>query len=217
MSRDSDDRRRRPRAGLTRQQILDAAIEFVDEHGLAALSTRKLGAKLGVEGMTLYHYVPNKAALLDGMVERILDRSLRDLPVAPDTPWPDAVRGMAHGLRMALLEHPAMLPVIATRPVATPAAVRILEDGLALLRAQSTALGRAMDILNAVAMFVIGHTLAQVADTPGHEDAVTAQPPTIDPDQFPNFAEAIRTGAGLDFDTRFTTVLEILLDGFATA
>jgi hypothetical protein len=46
--------------------------------------------------------------------------------------------------------------------------------------------------------------------------ATPAQPPAVDPDQFPNFAEAIRTGAGLDFDSRFTTVLEILLAGFAT-
>jgi TetR/AcrR family tetracycline transcriptional repressor len=74
-----------------------------------------------------------------------------------------------------------------------------------------------MDILNAVTMFVIGHTLAEAADTPGHEDAMTAQPPAVDPDEFPNFAEAIRTGAGLDFDSRFTTVLEILLAGFAAA
>jgi TetR/AcrR family transcriptional regulator, tetracycline repressor protein len=216
MPRDPADRRSRPRAGLTRQQILDAAIEFVDEHGLAALSTRKLGAKLGVEGMTLYHYVPSKAALLDGMVERMLDRSLRGLPTTPDTPWPDAVRAMAHGLHAALLEHPAMLPLIATRPVATPAAIQILEDGLAQLRAQGVALARAMDILNAVTMFVIGHTLAEAADTPGHEDAATAPAPVVDPEQFPNFAEAIRTGAGLDFDSRFTSVLDILLAGFAT-
>jgi AcrR family transcriptional regulator len=215
MPGDRADRPSRRRAGLTCQRILDAAIEFVDEHGLAALSTRKLGAKLGVEGMTLYYYVPNKAALLDGMVERMLDRSLQSSSIAPDTPWPDAVRAMAHGLRAALLEHPAMLPLIATRPVATPAAVQILEDGLALLRAQGITLGRAMDILNAVMMFVIGHTLAEAADTPGHEDAVTPQPPAVDPDQFPNFAEAIQTGAGLDFDTRFTTVLNILLAGFS--
>src|ERR1700722_9043987 len=143
MPRNSAARRSRPRTGLTRQLILDAAIEFVDEHGLAALSTRKLGAKLGVEGMTLYYYVPSKAALLDGMVERMLDRSLRGLPNAPEAPWPDAVRAMAHGLHAALLEHPAMLPVIATRPVATPAAVQILEDGLSLLRAQGIELARA--------------------------------------------------------------------------
>jgi Tetracyclin repressor-like, C-terminal domain len=69
-----------------------------------------------------------------------------------------------------------MLPLIATRPVATPAAVQILEDGLALLRAQGISLARAMDILNAVMMFVIGHTLAEAADTP---DTRTRSPPSL--------------------------------------
>ena len=81
-----------PRPGLSRDKILDAAIAFVDEHGLTALSTRKLGAALGVEGMTLYYYVPNKAALLDGMAERLLQRSLGDLLPDPGTPWPEAMR-----------------------------------------------------------------------------------------------------------------------------
>lgn len=215
MAGDPADRRRRPRAGLTREQILDAAIAFVDEHGLAALSTRKLGATLGVEGMTLYHYVPSKAALLDGMVERMLDQSLTRSSIAPDMRWPDAVRAMAEAFHATLLEHPAMLPLIATRPVASPAALRILEDGLALLRAQGVPLGRAMDILNAVMMFVVGHTLAEAADTPGHEDAGASEPPPVDPAQFPNFAQAIQTGAGLDFDTRFATVVDILIAGFA--
>ncbi|MER6893289.1 TetR family transcriptional regulator, partial [Amycolatopsis sp. NPDC000740] len=66
------DRRARPRAGLTRERVVDAALAFVDEHGIAALSMRKLGAELGVEAMTLYHYVPNKEALLDALIDRLV-------------------------------------------------------------------------------------------------------------------------------------------------
>ena len=58
--------RRRP---LDRRTILEAAVRFVDSEGLDALSMRKLGAELGVEAMSLYNHVPNKGALLDGMVE----------------------------------------------------------------------------------------------------------------------------------------------------
>src|ERR1700733_10707474 len=110
----------KPRAGLSREKILDAGIAFVDEHGIAALSTRRLGAALGVEGMTLYYYVPNKAALLDGMVERLLQRSVGDLLPDPGTPWPEAMRQTARTLHAILREHPAMLTVIATRPASTP-------------------------------------------------------------------------------------------------
>ncbi|WP_225732465.1 MULTISPECIES: TetR/AcrR family transcriptional regulator C-terminal domain-containing protein [unclassified Nocardia] len=208
------DRRARPRAGLTREKILDAAIEFVDAHGLTALSTRKLGAAMGVDGMSLYHYVPNKAALLDGMVERLLEQSLADLLPAPGTPWPEAVSAMAHGFRATLLRHPAALGIIATRPVNSPGAFRILESGLAVLCDQGVELGRAMDILNAVMMFVIGHTLAEAGATPGHEQDESA-PAEADPDAYPLLAAALTTGAGLDFETRFTATVDILVRGFA--
>jgi AcrR family transcriptional regulator len=208
------DRRARPRAGLTREKVLDAAIAFVDTHGLAALSTRKLGAALGVEGMTLYHYVPTKAALLDGMVERVLEQAAGELAPAPGQPWPDAVRGVATRYRDVLLAHPGVLGVVATRPVNSPAAFRIVEAGLAALTSQGVPLARAMDTLNAVMMFVVGHTLAEAGQTPGHEGTEPG-PPVLDPVAYPNFAAAVSTGAGLDFTTRFQRTLDILIDGYA--
>jgi AcrR family transcriptional regulator len=225
----------------------------VDEHGLAALSTRKLGAALGVEGMTLYHYVPTKAALLDGMVERVLDRAAGDLTAelsaglsadlaagltadraagltpAGGPPWPATVRAVATRFRDVLLAHPGLLGVVATRPVNSPGAFRILEAGLAVMTGQSVPLARAMDTLNSVMTFVVGHTLAEAGQTPGHEDTQNnqntrdardteeAEPPGPDPAEYPNFAEAVRTGAGLDFTSRFQRTLDILIDGWAAA
>src|SRR5919106_4499638 len=61
--------KRRP---LSRRRILETAVRFVDREGLEALSMRKLGSELGVEAMSLYNHVPNKSALLDGMVEVLL-------------------------------------------------------------------------------------------------------------------------------------------------
>jgi TetR/AcrR family transcriptional regulator, tetracycline repressor protein len=214
------DRRSRPRAGLTREKILDAAIAFVDERGLAALSTRKLGAELGVEGMTLYHYVPSKAALLDGMVERILEASTGDLLLDREQPWTEAVRRHGRQLYRTLRAHPGVLGVLATRPVTSPGALRILESALSILHEQGVPLGRAMDILNSVTVFVIGHSLAEVGDTPAHEadeaDAA-AGPGPLDPAEFPCFSEVLATGAGLDFGARFELTLDILVDGFAAA
>ncbi len=48
------------RAPLSRQQVLRAALEYVDEHGLEALSMHKLGAALGVKAMSLYKHVADK-------------------------------------------------------------------------------------------------------------------------------------------------------------
>jgi TetR/AcrR family tetracycline transcriptional repressor len=209
------DRRARPRAGLTREKVLDAAIAFVDERGLAALSTRKLGAALGVEGMTLYHYVPTKAALLDGMVERVLEQAAGELVPAAGQPWPDAVRAVATRFRDVLLAHPGLLGVVATRPVNSPEAFRILESGLAIMTGQGVPLAQAMDTINSVMTFVVGHTLAEAGQTPGHEDTHDpADTETPDPAAYPNLAEAVRTGAGLDFTRRFHRTLDILIEGY---
>jgi AcrR family transcriptional regulator len=168
--------------------------------------------------MTLYYYLPSKAALLDGMVERLLDEVRDDLLPAAGTRWQEAVRQMGRVLRATLLAHPGMLTVLATRPVNTPGAFALLESGLAVLRGQGVPLGRAMDIVNTVSTFVIGHTLAEAGRTPGHEgtepDTAALAP---DPADYPNFAEALATGAGLDFEARFGQVLDILIAGFAAA
>ena len=75
------------RAGLSRGLVLDAAVALVDSDGLDRLSMRRLGAALGVEAMTLYHYVPNKAALLDGLVEWVLQHSATASDLAGGLSW----------------------------------------------------------------------------------------------------------------------------------
>src|SRR5690348_15505571 len=106
------------RAGLSRSQILDAALAIVDRDGLKALTMRGLGAALGVEAMTVYHYVPTKDALVDGLVERIFTTAAG--PEGHPGDWRSRLRAYAESLRTTLLKHPGLLPVIA-RPAVTPA------------------------------------------------------------------------------------------------
>jgi AcrR family transcriptional regulator len=54
---------------LSRRRVLEEAVRFTDREGLEALTMRRLGSELGVEAMSLYNHIPNKSALLDGMVE----------------------------------------------------------------------------------------------------------------------------------------------------
>ncbi|WP_030230902.1 TetR/AcrR family transcriptional regulator C-terminal domain-containing protein [Streptomyces sp. NRRL S-350] len=210
-------RRPRPRTGLTREKVIDAALAYVDEHGLAALSNRKLGAALGVEGMTLYYYVPSKAALLDGMVERLLELSAGDLFAEPSGPWTEVVREFAVELRRLLLDHPAMLTVLATRPAATPSALGLLERGVTVLHEDGVPLGDALDVLNSVVRWTIGHTLGEVGETPHHEgtEPQPEQFTALDRDTYPHLARAFATGEGLDSEKCFHRTLRILLAGYA--
>ncbi|MEV4512371.1 TetR/AcrR family transcriptional regulator [Dactylosporangium sp. NPDC049525] len=212
------DRRSGAKAGLSRERVLDGALEYLDAYGLPALSMRKLGTHLGVEAMSLYRHVPNKAALLDGLVDRVMELAFAGLQDPAPGSWVPWVRRFAHGLRAALRAHPGVLPLAATRPVNSPEALQLSERWLGSMRAAGLPLGRAMDVINVVATFTIGHTLAEVGQTPGHEGTepdLDQHAGDLDPEQFPNLLEVITTRAGLDFDTRFTEAIDILLAGYA--
>src|ERR687897_673164 len=102
--------KRRP---LSRRRILEAAVRFVDREGLEALSMRKLGSELGVEAMSLYNHVPNKDALLDGMVEVLLG----ELEVPSErAAWEERVKEAYRGFRRLAHEHPNVFPLLVNRP-----------------------------------------------------------------------------------------------------
>lgn len=89
------------RSGLDRRRILGAAVEFIDERGLRALTMRRLGDRLGVEAMALYRYVPGREDLLDGIVETVIDELYGDPDVylEPRDGWHDYLQRLAHGVR----------------------------------------------------------------------------------------------------------------------
>src|SRR5262245_42295186 len=141
---------RRPgsRVGLDREQVLDAALELVDAEGLSALSMRRLGARLGVEAMTVYHHVPNKDALLDGLVERVLRDAAGEPPSTGS--WAELLRGYADRLRTALLRHPAVLPLAVSRAAVSLESLRVVERVLTALRAADFPLGTALHLVNSL-------------------------------------------------------------------
>src|SRR5512138_2007399 len=112
---------------LSRERVCKEALALVDEEGLEALSMRRLGARLGVEAMSLYHHVRDKADLLDALHAAVLG----DLqPVAAPgggEDWRVLLGGLARALRGALLRHPNVVVLFATRPVTAPEAMSTLE------------------------------------------------------------------------------------------
>ena len=133
----------------------------MDSDGLDGLSMRKLGAALDVEAMTLYHYLPSKAALLDGLVEWVLEHATT-APAADGLPWDETLRRYAETLRATLLGHPGVLPLFFTRPAVTPQTLKAVERGLRVLSDAGFALPRAADMINALNIFVVGHAMAEV-------------------------------------------------------
>lgn len=144
---------------LTRQQVLDEALRLIDEEGLEACSMRKLGARLGVEAMSLYNHVENKRALLDGVVESLVLQA--PLPDRADVTSREELWAFAHSMRAGLRAHPRVLPLIAASPLRTPGALLILDRLLDTIHRAGATGVKSIYALQVIVGYVIGHTLVQ--------------------------------------------------------
>jgi len=147
--------------------VLTKALELVDAEGLEALTMRRLGQELGRDPMSLYRYAENRAALLDGVSELVLNQ-LRIHPEDPD--WKAQLRRIAHNLRTLALQHPNVVPLLVTRPLSTPlglrplGTLRPLEQILSLLVAAGFQPADALHVYRAYYGFLYGHILNELQE-----------------------------------------------------
>ena len=159
------------RTPLDRRRILGAAIQFIDAHGLGALTMRRLGASLGVEAMALYRYVPGRDQLLDGVVESVIDELYGDPDVHLEAShgWQDYLQRLAHGVRRIALAHPEVFPLVATRPPAAPwvrpplRSLRWVESFLTAMTSSGFSEDAAVAAYRAYSSFLLGHLLLEVS------------------------------------------------------
>ena len=116
------------RTALTREQILTAAVAIIDADGVEALTMRRLGQALGRDPMAIYRHAADKDALLDGVVEHVAAELIT--PREPDRngggDWEAQLRRIAHTFRRVALAHPNVVPLLLTRPLSGPLALRPL-------------------------------------------------------------------------------------------
>ncbi|WP_173401042.1 TetR/AcrR family transcriptional regulator C-terminal domain-containing protein [Arthrobacter sp. H41] len=151
---------------MSRDLVLAAALELVDDEGLNALSMRRLGHKLGKDPMALYRYAANRDALLDGLTELVLGQ----LNIPPVADWQDQLRRTAHDFRDLALRHPHVVPLLVTRPLSTPlglrppGALRPLEQLMALLTKAGFDSTGALHVYRAYYGFLLGHILNELEE-----------------------------------------------------
>ena len=216
------------RKPLSEERILTTAVEYLDEHGLPALTMRRLGESLGVEAMSLYRYVPGREALLDGVVTAIIDEMHADEEVLdePRDGWQDFLQRMAHGVRRVALRHPKAFPLVASRPAEAPwlrPPLRSLEwvqtflDGLAREGFDDKT---AVAAYRAFTSFLLGHLLLEVATLGADVGPLDVLEEETEPEgkelrEFPTVAR-LRTFLSEDHAAaEFEESLEALLDRIA--
>ncbi len=113
-------------AQISREAVLSAALALADTEGLEAVTMHAVARRLQVTPMALYRHVDDKNALLDGLVERLLT----EYPVPLDgQSWEQRLLTLATGIRDTARRHPAVFPLLLTRPAVTPAA-RVVRDAV---------------------------------------------------------------------------------------
>src|ERR1700679_3035886 len=148
---------RRPQ--IDRAAVIDAAMQLADGSGLEAVTMHAV-AQRRVTPMALFRHVDGKQALLDGMVERLLT----GYPLPPaDAPWPDRLTGMAEAMRSTAKQHPAVFPLLLTRPAATPAARTVRDYVQAALREAGLTADDAARAERLISTAVLGFAASEAA------------------------------------------------------
>jgi AcrR family transcriptional regulator len=201
----------KPRQPLSRERIVETAIALVDAEGLDALTMRRLGADLGVDPMAVYYYVPNKAALLDAVVEAVM----AEIDLGADDPSAAPVERLvraAQAYAAVLVRHRNALPLLLVRGPATPEALAPLEVMVGILRSGGVPPQQAVAGVHVLTAAVRGYAaiIANETTDPGRRDA-EALVALASPEQFPHLSEAAAqprqdTQAAFEFGLRAIAV-----------
>lgn len=113
---------RRSRAELSRERILNVALDLIDAGGLNTLNMRDLGRALGASTMSVYRHFRNKAELLDAVVDHLVEGFA---PPVMEGPWQTQARTLSLRVRAAMLAHPELADRIGREFRRSPISLRV--------------------------------------------------------------------------------------------
>ena len=140
--------------------MLEAAIAFADEHGIEALSMRRLAKELGVEAMSLYNHVANKDEILDGIVDVVTAEI--DLP-SSGVDWKTAIRQNTISARDVFLRHRWASNLFLSRQGGGPARLRLADWQLRTLREAGFSKDVIYHAFHILEAYVLGFTALQLS------------------------------------------------------
>jgi AcrR family transcriptional regulator len=221
------------RTPLSRARVLGAAVALADAEGLAAVTMRRLAADLGVEAMSLYHHVPGKDALLEGLVETVLEEIQAELAAhRTDGAFPDwraDVRERCLAARVVMVRHAWAPALIGSRRSIPAGAYAHYEAIVAAMVGGGLSYHLAHRGLHALGSMALG--FAQEVFSPAPEDAELDREAAQA--EFAAFAQRVPHLSAMaaaeihandenvlgwcDSQAEFEFTLDLLLDGLARA
>ena len=207
--------------------MLETGVALAQREGIESLTMRRLADELGAGAMTLYHYVPNKERLLDGMVDIVFGEI--ELPTT-DVDWRTAMRRRALSTREALNRHRWAVGLMESRTTPGPASLRLHDAVLGCLRRAGFSIEMTIQAYSVQDAYIYGFALqeksvpfetaaesAAVAREQYREYAALADERQLGElaDEFPYLAEVVVghvAKVGYDFASAFAYGLDLILD-----
>jgi AcrR family transcriptional regulator len=154
-------RERMPRDTLTRDQIVEAAIDLLDAEGLEGLNMRALGRRLGSAATAVYWHVGSK----DNLIALAGDQAWNEvtLPDLTTTDWRTAATQMATDMYAMAIRHPWLVQALGSHVVFGPGKARHDDHSLAIYEAAGFTGERADQAMATVFTFVLGNALGPAA------------------------------------------------------
>jgi AcrR family transcriptional regulator len=212
---------------LSKERVLDAAVALAARDGIESLTMRKLADELGAGAMSLYHYVPNKEELLDGMVDIVFSEI--ELP-STDVDWKTAMRRRAISTREVLNRHRWAVGLMESRMTPGPANLRLHDAVLGCLREAGFSIEMTIQAYSVQDAYIYGFALqekslpfesaeesAAVAEEKVRQFAELAEERQFAAlaEEFPYLAEVVAghvAKVGYDFTAAFEYGLDLILD-----
>jgi AcrR family transcriptional regulator len=209
---------RSPRLPLSRERILQAALSLADEHGIEALTMRRLGNELGFEAMSLYNHVANKDDLLNGILDLVLAEGE---PPSPAGDWDAAIRASAVSVEHALRRHPWAAKLVMSPDRVRPARLRYMDTLLGRLREAGFSADTTYHAYHVLDAHIFGFALWQNSHSYPSEvvsDIVATFERMIPKDEYPYLHEHARqhlTDGPHQKVSAFELGLDLILEGLA--
>jgi AcrR family transcriptional regulator len=212
---------------LSRERVLLAGVALAAREGIESLTMRRLARELGVGVMSLYHYVPNKDELLDGMVDIVFSEIE---PPSTDVDWKTAMRRRAISTREALNRHRWAVGLMESRKTPGPASLRLHDAVLGCLREAGFSIEMTIHAYSVQDAYIYGFALqeknlpfesveesAAVAEEQVRQFAELAEERQFAElaEEFPHLAEVVAghiAKVGYDFAAAFEFGLDLILD-----
>jgi len=147
--------RKKARVQLTKKRIVEKAIDLLDAEGVEGLSMRRLGEALGVEAMAVYHYYPNKDALLDAVVASIIEETGPAMPLE-SADWKAVMLSGPASADRAISAHPKAGWLFLGRQYTTATSLQMVEAPLAILHSAGFRGQELVDAAHAIFAFAAG-------------------------------------------------------------